>query len=54
MLKKSRSLLKADSRIKKGQIIAMDNAPFHKSERTKILIESAGCQLLNREILGLV
>ena len=32
--------------LKKGQIIIMDNATFHKSERTKILIESAGCQLL--------
>jgi hypothetical protein len=32
--------------LKKGQIIIMDNATFHKSERTKILIESAGCHLL--------
>lgn len=32
--------------LKKGQTIIMDNAVFHKSERTKILIESAGCQLL--------
>ena len=32
--------------LKKGQIIIMDNATFHKSERTKMLIESAGCQLL--------
>jgi transposase len=32
--------------LKKGQTIIMDNATFHKSERTKILIESVGCQLL--------
>lgn len=32
--------------LKKGQTIIMDNAVFHKSERTKILIEAAGCQLL--------
>jgi len=32
--------------IKKGQIIIMDNATFHKSLNTKLLIESAGCQLL--------
>ena len=32
--------------LKRGQIIIMDTATFHKSERTKILIESAGCQLL--------
>lgn len=29
-----------------GQIIIMDNATFHKSERTKMMIESVGCQLL--------
>ena len=29
-----------------GQIIIMDNATFHKSERTKMLIESVGCELL--------
>ena len=32
--------------IKQGQIIIMDNATFHKSLNTKLLIESAGCQLL--------
>lgn len=32
--------------LKKGQIVIMDNATFHKSERTKNLIEEAGCQLL--------
>lgn len=32
--------------LKPGQIIIMDNATFHKSERTKMLIESAGCRLL--------
>ena len=29
-----------------GYTIVMDNAAFHKSELTKILIEDAGCQLL--------
>jgi transposase len=29
-----------------GQIFIMDNATFHKSAKTKELIEQAGCQLL--------
>lgn len=29
-----------------GQIVIMDNATFHKSAKTKELIEQAGCQLL--------
>jgi hypothetical protein len=29
-----------------GQVVVMDNATFHKSEKTKILIEAAGCTLL--------
>lgn len=29
-----------------GQVVIMDNASFHKSDRTRILIESAGCKLL--------
>lgn len=29
-----------------GYIVIMDNAAFHKSEITKLLIEDAGCQLL--------
>lgn len=32
--------------LKPNQVIIMDNAAFHKSKRTKELIESAGCQLL--------
>lgn len=32
--------------LRPGQIIIMDNATFHKSERTKMLIESAECHLL--------
>ena len=32
--------------LRPGQIIIMDNATFHKSKKTKILIESAGCRLL--------
>ena len=31
---------------KKGQVIIMDNASFHKSKRTRELIENAGCILL--------
>jgi transposase len=29
-----------------GKIIIMDNAKFHKSEKTKKLIENAGCSIL--------
>ena len=29
-----------------GQVVVMDNASFHKSERTQALIESAGCKLI--------
>ena len=29
-----------------GNVIVMDNAAFHKSKRTKELIESKGCELL--------
>ena len=29
-----------------GSVIVMDNATFHKSERTAQMIEDAGCQLL--------
>lgn len=29
-----------------GYTLIMDNAAFHKSEHTKILIEEAGCQIL--------
>ena len=32
--------------LRKGQTIIMDNASFHKSIRTKELIESIGCKLL--------
>ena len=32
--------------LKPGQIIIMDNAAFHKSQKTKDLIENAGCRLL--------
>ena len=31
--------------LKNGQIVIMDNATFHKSERSKMRIEAAGCQL---------
>jgi transposase len=29
-----------------GYILIKDNAAFHKSEKTKLLIENSGCQLL--------
>jgi transposase len=29
-----------------GQVVVLDNATFHKSEKTKWLIEQAGCTLL--------
>lgn len=29
-----------------GQVVVMDNASFHKSQRTKELIESVGCHIL--------
>lgn len=29
-----------------GQVVIMDNASFHKSQKTKDLIESAGCKLV--------
>lgn len=29
-----------------GQVVVMDNATFHKSQRTKELIESVGCRLI--------
>ena len=32
--------------LKQGQTIVMDNASFHKSQKTKELIESVGCKLL--------
>lgn len=32
--------------LQKGTIIIMDNAAFHKSEKTRELIEGAGCFLL--------
>ncbi len=32
--------------LKPGQIVILDNASFHKSEKTKQLIESAGCKLI--------
>ncbi len=32
--------------LKEGQVVIMDNAAFHKSPRTKELIESVGCSLL--------
>ena len=32
--------------LKKGQVVIMDNAAFHKSVEAKELIESVGCRLL--------
>ena len=32
--------------LKPGQVVIMDNATFHKSERTQALIESVGCKVI--------
>ena len=32
--------------LKPGQVVVMDNAAFHKSQRTKELIDSVGCKLI--------
>lgn len=32
--------------LKTGQVVIMDNASFHKSQKTKELIESVGCKLI--------
>ena len=32
--------------LKPGQVVILDNATFHKSEKTKKLIENSGCTLL--------
>ena len=32
--------------LKAGQVVIMDNASFHKSKKTKDLIESVGCRII--------
>ncbi|WP_341758093.1 IS630 family transposase [Candidatus Tisiphia endosymbiont of Ditula angustiorana] len=32
--------------LKAGQIVVLDNASFHKSKKTKELIESVGCKVI--------
>ena len=32
--------------LKPGQVVIMDNPAFHKSQRTKDLIESVGCRII--------
>ena len=32
--------------LKSGQFVVMDNASFHKSQKTKELIESVGCKVI--------
>lgn len=32
--------------LKRGQVVIMDNASFHKGGKIKILIEAAGCAIL--------
>ena len=34
------------SELKPGQVVIMDNAAFHKSPKTRELIESVGCKIL--------
>jgi transposase len=35
-----------------GDVVIMDNASFHKSKRTKELIEHAGCKLISATIFS--
>ena len=32
--------------LKAGQVVIMDNASFHKSQKTRVLIESVGCRII--------
>lgn len=32
--------------LKKGQVLIFDNASFHRSERSRKIIEDAGCEIL--------
>jgi transposase len=32
--------------LKLGQVVIMDNASFHKSQKTRELIESVGCKII--------
>ena len=32
--------------LKLGQVVVMDNASFHKSQKTRELIESVGCRII--------
>ena len=32
--------------LKPGQVVVMDNASFHRSQKTKGLIESVGCRVI--------
>jgi transposase len=32
--------------LKPGQVVVMDNAAFHRSQKTKYLIESVGCKII--------
>ena len=32
--------------LKPGQVVIMDNASFHKSQKTQELIESVGCRII--------
>jgi hypothetical protein len=34
--------------LKPGQVVVIDNAVFHRSQRTKYLIESSGCAVILR------
>jgi len=32
--------------LRPGQVLILDNASFHRSEKTRTLVESAGCEIL--------
>ena len=40
--------------LRKGQYVILDNASFHKSAKTKELIEKAGCDLLFYQSIHLI
>jgi hypothetical protein len=40
--------------LKAGQLIIMDNASFHRSEKTKKLIESVGCKVIFYHLILLI
>ena len=40
--------------LKPGQVVIMDNASFHKSEKTQKLIQSVGCRVIFYYLIRLI